>query len=203
MKHIRIKKITAILVVLTLCASLCFSVSAAETSGTIPPLLEGNLIWNIESIYYYVDSSANNYLTPIADAAYNWVYTGYGWNNLYPNTRTTNIENSAIDIYAYGRYDGNNGYTTFWARTNGTSGDAYSVSWEDDWLFNEVYLNNYYLSYEEDDYIQGVVAHEMGHCFGLDDNNTNQYSIMCQAGSGRLVTTVQEVDHMAFNMKHP
>ena len=70
-------------------------------------------------------------------------------------------------------------------------------------LFNEVKLNSKYLSNQTDAYKQGVVAHEMGHCFGLNENNTNPYSIMCQAGHGRAVTTVQQVDQNAFNRKHP
>ena len=196
------KKIKLIIpiIVFMLCLALCVSATA---TGIIPPLLNGNLIWNIESIYYYVDSSASGFETPIANAAYNWVYTGHGWNNLYPNIRTTNIVDSAIDIFGYSLNDGNNGYTTFWARTNVTWGDAYQTSYNNDWLYNEVYLNYKYLSTQDTSYIQGVVAHEMGHCFGLYENNLNQYSIMCQAGSGRAVTTVQEVDNIAFNQKHP
>lgn len=170
---------------------------------TLPPLLKGNLIWNIESIYYYVDSSAQAYLTPIANAANNWCYTGYGWTNLYPNTRTTNILDSAIDIYGYSTNDNSNGYTTFWIRENGLTGDERQSTYNVDWLFNKVYLNSYYMSSMSTKLQQAVVAHEMGHCFGLNENNTNQQSIMCQSGSGRAVTTVQQVDHDAFNLKHP
>ena len=43
----------------------------------------------------------------------------------------------------------------------------------------------------------------MGHVFALDHNNTNPYSIMCQAYHGRAVYTVQKVDNDAFNLKHP
>jgi len=43
----------------------------------------------------------------------------------------------------------------------------------------------------------------IGHCFGLDDNNSNTHSIMCQEGSGRAVNTVQQCDNDAFNLKHP
>ena len=200
MKKGFIRKISTILIFAVLCVSFCFSTSDA---GTVPPLLRGNLIWNIESIYYYVHSSASAYLTPIADAAHNWVYTGHGWNNLYPNQRTTKIIDSAIDIYAYAKSDGVNGYTTFWARTNVTSGTAYQVSYNNNWLYNEINLNNTYLSKKTNTYKHGVIAHEMGHCFGLNENNTNKYSIMCQAGYGRAVTTVQEVDQIAFNKKHP
>jgi hypothetical protein len=105
---------------------LMFSMSLnAFALGTEPPLLGGNLTWNIESIYYYVDSSANSYVTPIASAANNWVYTGYGYNRLYPNRRTTNVSNSAIDIFGYNSNDNTNGFTAFFARTNGTSGSEY------------------------------------------------------------------------------
>ena len=143
------KRIIALLAAIVLSVGLSLAVSASST--TEPPLLGGNLIWNIESIYYYVDSSANSFVTPIANAAYNWVYTGYGWNNLYPNSRTYNITYSAIDIYGYSSADGNNGYTTFWARTNGTTGNAYSVNPNSqNWLFNEVKLNSKYLSNQTD-----------------------------------------------------
>ena len=97
------KRIIAQLAAIVLSVGLSLAVSASST--TEPPLLGGNLIWNIESIYYYVDSSANSFVTPIANAAYNWVYTGYGWNNLYPNSRTYNITYSAIDIYGYSSAD--------------------------------------------------------------------------------------------------
>ena len=50
---------------------------------------------------------------------------------------------------------------------------------------------------------KAVVAHEMGHVWGLDENNSNSKSIMCQSAYGRSVTTVQKVDNNAFNRKHP
>lgn len=51
------KRIIALLAAIVLSVGLSLAVSASST--TEPPLLGGNLIWNIESIYYYVDSSAN------------------------------------------------------------------------------------------------------------------------------------------------
>lgn len=203
MQKTKRQKIMGLAITTCLCLGSALTTHAAD--NTEPPLLGRNLIWNIESIYYYVNSSAISYVTPIANAANNWVYTGYGWNNLYPNTRTYTLSNSAIDIYGYSKADGNNGYTSFWARTNVTSGTAYKVDPDiENWLFNEIYLNDNYLSKGKDTtYIQGVVAHEMGHCFGLNENNTNQYSIMCQAARGRKVYKVQKVDQNSFNRKHP
>ena len=46
------KRIIALLAAIVLSVGLSLAVSASST--TEPPLLGGNLIWNIESIYYYV-----------------------------------------------------------------------------------------------------------------------------------------------------
>lgn len=43
----------------------------------------------------------------------------------------------------------------------------------------------------------------MGHAFGLNHNNMNTSSIMCQDLYGRNVYTVQKVDNDAFKLKHP
>ena len=193
---------TAVIVITLLVYSIVGKSGSVIAAGTIPPLLSHDLIWNIESVYYYINSSATSYATPIGSAAYNWVHTGYGWNNLYPNTRTYNISNSTIDIYGYNNVDGYNGYTTFWARTNGHSGTAFAVDPDqNDWLYNEIYLNGEYLNTITKQ--RATTCHEMGHCFGLDENNTNQYSIMCQESAERQVNVVQQRDHIAFNNKHP
>lgn len=39
----------------------------------------------------------------------------------------------------------------------------------------------------------------MGHAFGLDHNNPNPKSIMCQTGAGREVQRVQKTDSDAIN----
>ena len=97
---------TAVIVLTLLVYSIVGKSGSVIAAGTIPPLFSHDLIWNIESVYYYINSSATSYATPIGSAAYNWVHTGYGWNNLYPNTRTYNISNSTIDIYGYNNVDG-------------------------------------------------------------------------------------------------
>lgn len=182
-----------------------FAIGIAQVNAAVePPLLGGNLIWNIESIYYYVTPSAEKYASNISQSAYNWCYTGYGFNRLYPNARTYYITDSAMDIYSYNYPDGQNGGTSFIARTNVWSGDPYYVDpATQNWLFNEIYLNDYYLLPKSNNQRQATITHEMGHAFGLDENNGNQYSIMCQEGAGRQVYTVQQVDNNAFNRKHP
>ncbi len=208
MKYNRFQPMTKyfIVVILIVSASV-FLVNGKATvsAATQTPIYRYKLTWNITSVYYYVDSSATYFANPISKAAKNWVYTDYGWNNLYPNSRTYNIYNSTMDIYGYRTNDNANGFTVFFNRVNGT-GKPYKVNPNSsNWLFAEIYLNKYYLSTATSgttNYAQGVVAHEMGHAFGLGHNNTNPYSIMCQSASGRRVHTIQRVDHDAFNRKY-
>ena len=163
------------------------------------------MIWSIDKYYYYLHSSGTKYATEIANAANNWVYTGYGWNNLYPNTKTDNIIDSACDFYTYYAQDGINGITLFYKRSNGHSGTVSEIADGDvsDWLFNDIRLNTNYMDRYSSTIRQGVIAHEFGHAFGLKHNNTNPNSIMCQMVSGRAVYKVHLVYHTAFNKKHP
>jgi hypothetical protein len=178
---------------------LCFNLQIAS-AATSTPTYRYNLTWNIRSIYYYTDSSAqSNYGTSISNAAQNWYYPGWT-NSLSPATRTTVQSNSAIDFHTYyDIYDGANGYTDWRIFGSSTVIDPNSTNW--DWA--SISLNVVSLSGRSSEDIQGVVAHEMGHAFALAHNNTNPYSIMCQERSGRAVYTVQKVDNDAFNLKHP
>lgn len=197
------EKVIKVSFILFLLICACFATTKTY-AATEPSLLPYDLIWNIESYYYYLDSAATKYATPIANAANNWVYTGYGWNNLYPNTKTSNMYDSACDFSVWNIGNGSNASTYFFKRSNGHSGTPSSANPEkENWLYNEVWLNSRYLDSMSNTSKQGVVCHEFGHCFGLYDNNSNKNSIMCQEGSGRAVYKVQQVDQNAFNKKHP
>ncbi|MDF2557390.1 MAG: hypothetical protein K0R71_1218 [Bacillales bacterium] len=171
----------------------------ASAADTATPMYVYNLTWNIRNIYYYNTTSAQNtYATSISNAAKNWYYPGWT-NSLNPFTRTAIQSQSAIDIYTYNLNDGYNGKCEFYIFGYSSNYDPDAIDW--DWC--KVKLNDYNLSGESLTYIQGVVAHEMGHAFGLKHNNTNQNSIMCESSSGRQVYTVQKVDNDSFRVKHP
>lgn len=138
-----------------------------------------------------------------------WVYTGWGYNKLYPNTRTYNKTNSAVDFYASN--DGRNGVlasTTLYKRVNG---NPVIVTWRylsdrvnsavptESWLFSEIHINNDVFQDYNFTVRQGTIAHEFGHAWGLGHNNENVNSIMCSVGYGRVAQTVQQVDQDAFN----
>ncbi|MBP0726707.1 matrixin family metalloprotease [Bacillus sp. RG28] len=177
---------------------LCVNLQIASAAATPTPTFRYNLTWDIRNIYYYTDSAAqSNYGTPISNASHNWCYTGYG-NSLYPATRTTNQSNAAIDFHTYSKADGNNAKTEL--RIFGST--TPQIANDNDWDWGRIMINDYEIG-NDSSYIQGVVAHEMGHVFGLDHNDTNPNSIMCSAWAGRAVNTVQKVDNDAFNLKHP
>lgn len=73
-----------------------------------------------------------------------------------------------------------------------------------DWYYAKIYINddNFKNDAFTNEQAQGTIIHEMGHAFGLDENNSNKYSIMCQLGAGRAVQRVQSVDNNAINRKY-
>lgn len=108
---------------------------------------------------------------------------------------TKKRSDSVVDIYSTsdGKNAGYNAYTVY--RKNIL---IYVNPNENNWKYAQVFYNSdNSLNSNRDknrDKIIAVFAHEIGHCFGLDENNTNTKSIMCQAGSGTKVTSVQAGD---------
>ena len=74
----------------------------------------------------------------------------------------------------------------------------------ENWKYAEIHINhdefkNPNFSNEQ---ATGIIIHEFGHAFGLDHNNTNVNSIMCQTSYGRVVQKVQKVDNDAILSKY-
>lgn len=148
--------------------------------------LGGKLINGPRNITYTVNGGAVPYTSNINNAAYNWMYTGYD-NPIYmsPVSGTTG---STVDIYSY--VDNNStttAYTTFFNSNNVSQSYIYDYWWNQI-LINDKYKYDYSLNHD------AVMAHEFGHVLGLNDNNNNVNSIMCQTGAGRAVNKPQYVD---------
>ncbi len=148
--------------------------------------------------YYYITSSAGGYSSLITSAMNDWIYTTSRLGITTPVSflRTYTQSSSVMDIYA-GYYKdpsyGIVGYTTFWIY--GTQIDPMASNWG----WGKIRLNqpNYdWLSaYDK----QGTAAHEMGHVMGLNENNSNPGSVMCQLAYGRYVNSAQADDCNGIN----
>lgn len=198
------KMIKCLLVLVVVCTS--FTSIVADNAE--PPLLQGKYQNGVGNLTIYIDSAsgADYWETYITGGANNWMYPGSGMSNpIYIKYVSSNY-GSNMDFYAKPK--------TFWStsirdyvmaetqhyddsdvRIQGGSRDWYSAmilinddNFKEDWFSNEE--------------AQGTIIHEMGHALGLNENNTNPNSIMCQLGSGRTVQRVQQVDNNAVNRKY-
>ena len=185
-------------VLLAITTMLCFCCATASAADVTPRTSQYYLAEGVGAVDYYITTSASSYSTEIGNAANNWVYTGYGYNPIYMY-QTTNFSASNMDIYAeaLGGAVGYAGATYYVDVTN--EGHLHVSPYESLWDYGEIYLNTSFTSELSSIYKQGVIAHEMGHVFGLAHNNDNVYSIMCQSAYNRVTETVGLADHYGIN----
>lgn len=128
-----------------------------------------------------------------------WIYTTDRVGITTPiSFRKTNTQSSSVmDLHAgtYKSYpwNGANGWTEFFRYGNSVN------PFIENWGWGKITLNNYNMSSKSSSQKKGVVAHEMGHVFGLDDNNTNTQTVMCQEIGGPAVTSAQKGDLKGIN----
>lgn len=199
----KMRVILVILMVLTMVFNFGgVSVSAADAvTQRIGPYQLQNGIGQVN--YYITDSILNNpigskLVTLINNAAYSWVYTGYGFNPLYMN-RTYAFYSSNIDIYgstqiieSFNRVD-----VTYWRGTSASPTQTNPLS--SNWSYCEMTL---YVSMHDpnnNNKLQRSIAHGMGHAFGLDDNVNNPNSVMCDFYHECLVYKPGIMDHNGLN----
>lgn len=164
------------------------------------------ITWNIENIWYYVDSSASSYSSLIAESADNWVHTGHGYNKLYPFIATTNKTLSAADFYNKSLGSNTLGVTWMYKRVNGNAirVNGSNGAPTENWLFCEIELNPSLLNNYSYKLRKNVVVHEMGHCFGLAHNPSNKTVMYPYAnGLDSSVNGVTAVDNQTFNYIYP
>lgn len=136
--------------------------------------------------HYWLNTYAtNNYTTPINQAMYSWNHT-----SSTPGVTTpiwfTPVEAkkySVMDIYAYSSSnDQANGVTYFFLYYYD---ETPAIPSQNNWRWCKIALyggnfgNN--LTTPTGITFRSTTAHEMGHVFGLNENNGNHQSIMCQA----------------------
>lgn len=158
--------------------------------------LGGKLERGVGKMYYYVDSSANVYTTVINNSINNWIDTGYGWNPIYMYPVASNY---ATDVDFYARY-GDEISSSILAQTSFYNTNEVAVSpYTSNWFFAKVEINSSTINNYNSTKQQGTITHEIGHAFGLNHQNNNINSIMCQTGYGRAVERVDQISHNAIN----
>lgn len=143
----------------------------------------------VSNVCYVVSSSASGYTSYINSAANGWVHTHYGDNPIYM-TAVSSTVGSHMDIYAKSlssAYDGTYAYTTIWDYNS----KSLKFDGTQNYWYAEIMINT--------NLTQTItsITHEMGHCFGLEDNNdVNSVMYYCDAGNAK---TVQACDNETIN----
>ena len=165
--------------------------AAARPYTLLPYSLNGGVgNWGYSKRYYWIDSSASGISNTILAAYNSWIYTSNILETPISWRQTTTKSSGTVEFYTYSSIDGSNGYTSFWRYSNAVSPR------QENWGWCMIYYNNYY------DAGQATIAHEIGHTMGLDENNTNPDTVMCQAAHNRRVTTPQLGDLQGINAKY-
>jgi len=139
----------------------------------------------------YIKNVANNWKNP-------------GWSNPINLTFVSSNYGSNMDFHLKNK--------SFWGGSTSILGQAnYFLNGAridprtSNWYYAEIYINHdaFIKPSLTNDQALGTTIHEMGHAFGLDEYNTNKYSVMCQLGAGRLVQRVQKTDNDAVKGLYP
>lgn len=188
------RKVFAIIISLTFIITCIINVQAYNLIGY-------KLVSGVTYKKYYISSTASDFTSNIETAINQWMYP-IGMTNKINFTKTTDYMNSQMDVFAEYRSSGThsnaNGWTEFGYR-NPPRQLTYPDSNYDGGI---IYLNIYNVTANTTRTV-GVIAHEMGHVFGLHENNANQYAVMCQEAYGRLVTRAGEDDNNGVNYLYP
>ena len=184
----------ALVMIMSLATQNAFAVTPSPTVGW-------KLDRGITRISWWMSYENNGgwYEYQIINAVNNW--ESPGWTNPMNFVAASSNSGTMIDIYtedsAFFATLGNstaNAGTQYFAQNGVNPLIIGSVAY---YRFTRIYINDTVLHNAGATNMKASIAHEIGHSLGLDENNSNKYSIMCQAGSGRKVSTVQECDNTA------
>ena len=175
---------------------LCFT---SQVSAMTPTWRSGaKFTRGVKNTCYYVDSSANSYVSMINSAAKSWA----SMKNNIKNTAVASKKGTHIDFYARTISQDThltsniNGYTMFYDDKGITVQGSPTTAPLKDYFYTDIIIN------KQGNAGSDTMAHEMGHAYGLK-HSTNKYSILYTPKSERKVTTPQDVDNDTINYLYP
>ena len=143
--------------------------------------------WGRNTRYYWVDSSASNWNSEITAAYNSWINTNKILRTPISWAQTSTKSNGTVEFYVYNESDGACGATYHYrysSKVNPTN---------ENWGWCIVYYNSQY------NVGKSVFAHEIGHTMGLNENNGDVNSIMCQYSHGRVARAPSYDDLSGIN----
>lgn len=173
--------------------STCVTLALSGSVFALVPTVGGYLSRGVDNMCYYVDSSANSYTSYINTGINRWTNGGHSPSDFINMTAVSSNYATDVDYYAVNAEDmyASGAIAETWYFSSSGS----SVSGLVPYYYSEISINKDVIgnctSFEK----IGTMAHEFGHAMGLDENNRNTSSIMCQLGSGRTVNTVSAEDY--------
>ena len=171
----------------------CTTLAMASSAFALVPTNGGYLTRGVSKMCYYVDSSASSYTSYINTGINRWTNSGYSPSNFIKMTAVSS--NYATDVDYYG-LDSDELYTGgAYAETYYFGSTGVQASGTQPYYFSEIAINKDIFPLCSNFEKIGTCAHEFGHAMGLDENNSNTSSIMCQTGAGRTVNTVNSEDY--------
>ncbi len=176
-------------------ALIFFYPSIVHAANT--PAIGGKLDRNVNRVSTYIGQGATSFQVLILRAANNW--TNPGWNSDVGFAYAPNDKGTMLDIYCFDKseFGGNLNIhgMTYWYNTDGTMNP-----WPNSGTYRYAIIrgNTDALNRISYDRRTAVFAHEMGHAFGLDHNDTTQNSIM-YADTNTRALYVQRVDTNTIN----
>lgn len=171
----------------------CTTLAMASSAFALVPRNGGYLTRGVDNMCYYVDSSASSYTSYINTGINRWTSSGYSPSDFINMTAVSS--NYATDVDYYGLDMADMYYGSSVAETYYFGSTGVQATGTGPYYFSEIAINKDMFptcsSFEK----IGTCAHEFGHAMGLDENNSDTSSIMCQSSSGRTVNTVSAEDY--------
>jgi len=173
--------------------STCCALAMSNVAFALVPTIGGYLSRGVGKMCYYVDSSANSYTSYINTGINRWTNSGYSPSNFIKMTAVSSNYATDVDYYAVNEDDML--YPLAIAITDYYTSSGSGTTGLVPYYYAEITINKDEIGYCTNYEKIGTMAHELGHALGLEENNSNTSSIMCQLSSGRTVNTVSSEDY--------